>query len=43
MKKSLLDKTTDKLVTAFLNNKIIAPLLLKFTKKLSEAQKARKM
>ena len=43
MKKSLLEKTTDKLVNAFLKNKIIAPLPLKYTKKLSEAQKVRKM
>ena len=43
MKKTLLDKTTDKLVNAFLKNKIIAPLPLRFTKKLVEAQKVRKM
>ena len=43
MRKTLLEKTTDKLVNAFLKNKIIAPLPLKFTKKLSEAQKIRKM
>jgi len=43
MKKTLLDKTTDKLVNAFLKNKIIDPIPLKFTKKLSEAQKFRKM
>ena len=43
MKKTLLDKTTDKLVNAFLKNKIIAPLPLRFTKKLNEAQKVRKM
>jgi 2-keto-4-pentenoate hydratase len=43
MKKTLLDKTTDKLVNAFLKNKIIAPLPLRFTKKLTEAQKVRKM
>ena len=43
MKKTLLDKTTDKLVNAFLKNKIIAPLPLKYTKKLSEAQKVRRM
>ena len=39
MKKSLLDKTTDKLVNAFLKNKLITPIPMKFTKKLSEAQK----
>ena len=43
MKKTLLEKTTDKLVDAFLKNKIIAPLPLKYTKVLSEAQKVRKM
>ena len=43
MKKSLLDKTTDKLVNAFLKNKLITPIPMKFTKKLSEAQKVRKM
>ncbi|MDC1224039.1 fumarylacetoacetate hydrolase [Pelagibacteraceae bacterium] len=43
MKKSLLEKTTNKLVDAFLKNKIIAPLPLKYTKKLSEAQKVRIM
>ena len=43
MKKTLLEKTTDNLVNAFLKNKIIAPLPLKYTKKLDEAQKVRKM
>jgi 2-keto-4-pentenoate hydratase len=43
MRKNLLEKTTDKLVDAFLNNKIIAPLPLNYTKRLSEAQKIRKM
>ena len=43
MKKTLLEKTADKLVNAFVNNKIIAPLPKKFTKKLSEAQKLRKL
>ena len=41
--KSLLDKTTDKLVDAFLNDKVIAALPLRYTKKLSEAQKVRKI
>jgi len=41
--KSLLDKTTDKLVNAFLNDKVIAALPLRYTKKLSEAQKVRKI
>jgi 2-keto-4-pentenoate hydratase len=43
MKKKLLEKTADKLVNAFLKNKIITPLPLKYTKKLSEAQKLRKL
>tara|TARA_B100000768_G_scaffold160876_1_gene160656 strand:+ start:135 stop:911 length:777 start_codon:yes stop_codon:yes gene_type:complete len=43
MKKTLLEKTANKLVSAFLKNKIIAPLPLKYTKKLSEAQKLRKL
>jgi 2-keto-4-pentenoate hydratase len=43
MKKNLLEKTTDKLVNAFLKNKIISPLPLKYTRKLSDAQKFRKM
>ena len=34
MKKTLLEKTADKLVNAFVNNKIINPLPTKFTKKL---------
>ena len=43
MKKNLLEKTANKLVNAFLNDKIIAPLPKKFTKKLEEAQKLRKL
>jgi len=43
MKKTLLEKTADKLVNAFVNNKIIAPLPTKFTKRLIEAQKLRKL
>ena len=38
-----LDKISNKLVHAFLKNRIIAPIPLKFTKKLSEAQKLRKL
>ena len=41
--KTLIEKTSDKIVKAFLNNKIIAPLPLRFTKKLKEAQKFRKL
>ena len=43
MKKTLLEKTADKLVNAFINDKIITPLPSKFTKKLSEAEKLRKL
>ena len=43
MKKTLIEKTADKLVNAFIKNKIIAPLPLRYTKKLSEAQKLRKI
>ena len=38
-----LNKYANKLVDAFLNDKIISPLPLKFTKKLSKAQKFRKL
>ena len=43
MKKTLLEKTADKLVNAFINGKIIAPIPSKFTKKLEDAQKLRKL
>ncbi len=43
MKKTIKDKLSDKLVYAFLNNKIISPLPKKFTKKLNEADKFRKL
>ncbi len=43
MKKNLLEKTSEKLVNAFLKNKIIAPIPNKFTKKLINAQKLRKL
>ena len=39
--KKLIDNISDKLVNAFLQNKIIAPIPSKFTKKLEEAQKLR--
>ena len=39
--KSLLERTSDKLVNAFIKNKIIAPIPSKFTKKLKEAQRLR--
>ena len=38
-----LNKYANKLVNAFLKNKIISPIPLKYTKKLSEAQKLRKL
>ena len=38
---TLIEKTSNKLVRAFLKNKIIAPLPKKFTKKLTEANKFR--
>ena len=41
--KSLIDRTSDKLVKAFLRNKIIAPIPSKFCKKIEEAQKLRKL
>ena len=43
MKKNLLEKTSEKLVNAFLKNKIISPIPNKFTKKLINAQKLRKL
>ena len=41
--KTLIEKTSDKLVEAFLKNKIISPISSKFTKNLLEAQKLRKL
>ena len=41
--KTLIEKTSNKLVNAFLKNKIIAPIPSKYTKKLLEAQKLRKL
>ena len=43
MVKTLKDKISDKLVNAFLTNKIISPIPSKFTKKLTEADKFRKL
>ena len=43
MKKILIDKISDKLVNAFLKNKTISPIPKKFTKKLTEADKFRKL
>ena len=43
MTKTLKDKISDKLVNAFLNNKIISPIPSRFTKKLAEADKFRKL
>tara|TARA_B100001996_G_scaffold359383_1_gene324586 strand:- start:66 stop:839 length:774 start_codon:yes stop_codon:yes gene_type:complete len=41
--KTLIEKTSDKLVKAFLKNKIIAPIPSRFTKKIKEAQKLRRL
>ena len=41
MQRTSVDKITDRLVNAFLKNKIIAPIPSRYTKKLSEAQKIR--
>ena len=43
MKKKLIEKTADKLVNAFLQNKIISEIPRKFSKKLVEAEKLRKL
>ena len=43
MKKTLKDKISDKLVNAFVKNKIISAIPSKFTKKLTEADKFRKL
>jgi 2-keto-4-pentenoate hydratase len=43
MKITLLQKTADKLVDAFNKDKIIAPISKRFTKKIKEAQKLRKL
>ena len=43
MRKTLKDKVSDKLVNAFIKNKIISPIPSKFTKKLTEANKFRKL
>ena len=41
--KSLIEKTSDKLINAFLKNKIISTIPKKFTKRLTEADKFRKL
>ena len=41
--KTLIEKTSDKLVKAFLKNKIISPIPSKFTKKINQAQKLRRL
>ena len=41
--KTLIEKTSDKLVNAFLKNKIISPIPSKFTKKINQAQKLRRL
>ena len=43
MKKTLIEKTSDKLVNAFLRNKLIGPIPRQYSKKLFNAQKFRKL
>ena len=43
MKQNNLEKISDKLVTAFLKNKLIKTIPNKYTKKIKEAQKLRKL
>ena len=43
MTKTNLDKISNKLVNAFLKNKLIAPIPSRYTKKINEAQKLRKL
>ena len=43
MRKTLKDRISDNLVNAFLKNKIISPIPSKFTKRLTEANKFRKL
>ena len=43
MSKTQIERLSDKLVRAFLSNKIISPLPLKYTKKINNAQKFRKL
>ena len=43
MKQSFLEKNANKIVDAFINDKIVSPLPKKFTKKIEEAKKIRKL
>ena len=43
MKKNNLEKIANKLVTAFLKNKLIEAIPNKYTRKINEAQKLRKL
>jgi 2-keto-4-pentenoate hydratase len=43
MKKTLIEKTSDKLVNAFLRNKLIGPIPRQYSKKLVNAQRFRKL
>ena len=43
MSDTQIERLSDKLVRAFLSNKIISPLPLKYTKKINNAQKFRKL
>ena len=43
MKQAILEKNVNRIVEAFLKNKVVAPLPNRFTKKLSEAEKFKKL
>ena len=43
MKKNITDKLSDKIVSAFIKGKLIAPLPKKYTKKLFNAEKFRRI
>ena len=43
MKQTILEKNVNRIVEAFLKNKVVAPLPNRFTKKLSEAEKFKKL
>ena len=43
MKKTNLESVSNKLVNAFLKNKLIAPIPTKYTKKIGPAQRLRKL
>ena len=43
MKKTLIEKTSDQLVNAFLKNKLVSPIPRQYSKKLINAEKFRKL